>query len=310
MFGKKKSVTLLLMRDTLRVASDDSSVIPYLFPEGAVHEMELVDQVVFEKSLQQFFIQTHLTHTVCRIVLDESFLFWKKQDATTQNEDFFRSIPLPLDQLKTKALSASSQHILIGYNSSLLSSVQRVVHATHNSTSSIDIGPLDDQTPLSGVMNGEIISFPKTTPSLLPYVVGVIVVTALLGVVLYPRPTPQVKQVPVPSPVPSPTPFMLDPTDVRIAVVNGSSKFGEAGKLKTILEKEGYSITSIGTAQTDVKETIISPKKSVPASYLIALTNVLSDRYIISTSSSLLNDDATSSADLIITIGTATAQVP
>lgn len=106
------------------------------------------------------------------------------------------------------------------------------------------------------------------------------------------------------SPKPAtPTPTKaVDRTAYDIEVLNGSGKSGEASKVKTLLTGENFIVSDTGNADRyTYTETIIEAKKTVDKSFLTELKNVLSQDYVVASTSSLLN--SSSPADVVVTVG-------
>ena len=80
----------------------------------------------------------------------------------------------------------------------------------------------------------------------------------------------------------SPTPKEIDLSIYTIQILNGSGVDGEAANAKEGLETAGFTVNSIGNAETnDYSETIIQAKKEVSTEYLEALKALLSESYSI-----------------------------
>ena len=106
---------------------------------------------------------------------------------------------------------------------------------------------------------------------------------------------------------PTPTPVAVDKTKYTIKVLNGSGVPGGAAKLKESLTTDGYTVSSTGNASTsDYTNTEISAKVAVDAAFISALRTELSKSYVVS--SNLVALPAQAATDIIVTIGSQTAQ--
>ncbi len=114
-----------------------------------------------------------------------------------------------------------------------------------------------------------------------------------------------------PSPSPTsepatPTPAKVDLSAYSIKVLNGSGTTGEAAKAKTMLEGKGFTVGSVGNADTsDYTKTEISVKKSVNQAYINALITALKDMYSVN---SVVNTSSSQSTDVVVTIGSGPAK--
>jgi len=117
-----------------------------------------------------------------------------------------------------------------------------------------------------------------------------------------PSPTPMIQVTPAPSPSPSPTPEPLpDLTEMKINILNGSGKIGEAGKVGDLLEEAGFEAITIGNASRfDYEETIIEAGKSVSPKVVSLVKETLSDSYEVTIGNSL---ETNTKYDLVITVG-------
>lgn len=119
-----------------------------------------------------------------------------------------------------------------------------------------------------------------------------------------PSPTPAEEIIPIePTPVVSPTPSAspIPLNKYTVSVLNGSGKIGEAGKVKTILEKAGFKVSYTGNAESfDLDETTIQVKDTVTADAVKKLEDSLKSTYEVTVGEAL---DAKSKYDIIITVG-------
>ena len=108
-------------------------------------------------------------------------------------------------------------------------------------------------------------------------------------------------------PTPTPSPEQTKPSSYSIKVLNGSGISGEAAKVKALLEKESYTVSSVGNADSStVSETIIQAKNSISKNWLDAIKKVLSQTYTVSSDVQALSEDET--VDVIITAGSKKAE--
>lgn len=108
---------------------------------------------------------------------------------------------------------------------------------------------------------------------------------------------------PTPTVMPQPT-KAVNLTQYEIKILNGSEVSGEAGRQKESLEKEGFTVSSIGNAATsNYKETIIQAKKEVDKDFLDKLKSVLELSFIVGDSEELSSD---ADSDVIVIIGSQT----
>lgn len=99
----------------------------------------------------------------------------------------------------------------------------------------------------------------------------------------------------------TPTPVELKKSDLKISIENGSGKSGVALEAKQLLEGLGYKIEKTGNAKAyNYQETEISIKES-KKSYLKSLSESLSEKYSVSTASSIL--DEANQFDTIVIVG-------
>jgi hypothetical protein len=120
-------------------------------------------------------------------------------------------------------------------------------------------------------------------------------------------PTPSVA--PVASEVPSasnaptlaPTSTPTTVSSLKVSVLNGSGKVGEAGKVKALLEKAGFSVGSTGNASAfSFTDTQIQVKSTVSADATAKLKDSLKGSYPVVDGKAL---DAKSQFDIIVTVG-------
>lgn len=106
---------------------------------------------------------------------------------------------------------------------------------------------------------------------------------------------------PSPTVVPSPT-ITIDLTKYEIKVLNGSEVDGEAGRQKSSLETEGFTVSTVGNADnSDYTDTVIQAKKEVEKDFIAKLKSVLEDSFTVGDTESL-SDSA--STPVVIILGT------
>lgn len=125
-----------------------------------------------------------------------------------------------------------------------------------------------------------------------------------------PNPTPAYSQKPEATPVASesakpsasPSSSPLSVSSLKVNILNGSGKIGEAGKAKTLVEKKGFKVASVGNANTfNFTDTIIQAKASVPEASIKLMQEAISASYIVKVGDKL---DSKNTYDIIITVGT------
>jgi hypothetical protein len=145
---------------------------------------------------------------------------------------------------------------------------------------------------------------------------GIFLLGAILGGVIFyqkgvstnstdstPAPVTSVEPTVAPTSSPSAT---VDVSKVDVAVFNGSGIAGEAGKVKTILEDAGFTVTSTANAATyDYTKTIIKAKDTVDPSVITKLTSTLSESYEVGDNQTL---SSTSTTDIQIVVGSSKAE--
>jgi len=99
---------------------------------------------------------------------------------------------------------------------------------------------------------------------------------------------------------PTPTEIPIDLTKYSIKVLNGSEIEGEASKLKSSLEEEGFKVSSVGNAtESSFLKTVISAKTEVDKAYLEKLKTFLLKTYKLSDVKEL-KDSADDDVEIII----------
>ena len=145
---------------------------------------------------------------------------------------------------------------------------------------------------------------------------GIFLLGAILGgVVFYQKgintinvtesPTPVATATPTATPTASPS-AKVDVSKFDVAIYNGSGIAGEAGKVKTLLEDAGFSVTSTGNAATyDYTKTIIKAKSTVDATVLKMVKDALSKSYVVGDNQTL---SSSSTTDIQIVVGSSKAE--
>lgn len=104
-----------------------------------------------------------------------------------------------------------------------------------------------------------------------------------------------------PTEEPLPTEEEVDLKAYKIQVLNGTEVAGEAGKLKTALEKAGYEVAGTGNAdKTTYTKTIVQAKESVKSGFLSKLKSELENTYELGTDEILKDDNDN---DVVVIIG-------
>lgn len=161
------------------------------------------------------------------------------------------------------------------------------------------------------------ISIHKNKPftPILVWAVVTIFVAVLTGVVLFftakktspmklfTRPTPQPKadQPLAGTPTPTPTPKAIDKTSFKIQVLNGGGTVGAAGKMKTALEDNGYTVSGTGNADEYTYTATEIHGKSTMVDAIAHLQADLKGTYTLGTVAADL--PASSSADVQVIVG-------
>lgn len=133
--------------------------------------------------------------------------------------------------------------------------------------------------------------------------------TFLIGIFVYKQGLNKVTEVnvvtltPTPTIIPEPT-IAVDLTKYQIKILNGSKVDGEAGRQKTNLEVEGFTVSSIGNAaNSDYTKTIIQAKEAIELAYLNKLKSVLEESFVVGETEELPED---ADSNVIIIIGSET----
>lgn len=135
----------------------------------------------------------------------------------------------------------------------------------------------------------------------------IIVLVLLAGVFAYKQGISKKEKInvvsvsPAPTIEPSPT-ITIDLAKYEIEIQNGGGISGEAGRQKTSLEEEGFTVSSIGNADnSDYTDTIIKAKKTVSQAFIDKLKSVLGNTFTVG-AVKILSEDA--STPVVVIIGT------
>lgn len=109
------------------------------------------------------------------------------------------------------------------------------------------------------------------------------------------------KPIPTPTPTLTPTPVVtLNREDLKVEVLNGGGTPGAAGKMKTLLEEKGYTVTSVGNTDEYTYEQTEIIVKSDKEAYLSLLAEDLKSDYTIGTTAATLDENASADAQVIV----------
>lgn len=154
-----------------------------------------------------------------------------------------------------------------------------------------------------------------------PYVLlagGVALLVALIGGGLVisqrafaPQPSPTPLPTAIPSPTPEPTPeatqsAVLKPEDLQdysVQILNGSGVAGEAGKVLTLLETEGFTTIATGNAENfDYEKTEVHLAQGVDDQLFEVVERALGDQFTVTRYPTPMTDQA--EYDIVIIVGT------
>ncbi len=122
-----------------------------------------------------------------------------------------------------------------------------------------------------------------------------------------PIPSPTITPEPSATPKQTPESEEIDLSQYKISVLNGSGKIGEASKVSSLLEENGFKVENIGNASRyDFENTVLQTKKQTPQSVVVLLKKALSSIYLVEIDSKNLPES--SEFDFIITVGSKLAQ--
>ena len=106
---------------------------------------------------------------------------------------------------------------------------------------------------------------------------------------------------PTPTIMPEPT-KAIDFTKYEIKILNGSGVDGEASRQKENFEKEGFTISSVGNADSsEHTDTIIKAKEEIDKDFLDKLRSVLGSIFTLG-ETEILSEDATT--PIVVILGT------
>lgn len=138
-------------------------------------------------------------------------------------------------------------------------------------------------------------------------IVFIIAIILLIGIFIYKQGIFKTTDISVttPSPLSTSTPEPTrepDLTKFEIEIQNGSEVAGEAGRQKTGLEAEGFTVSSIGNADnSDYTDTIVKAKAEVDKAFVDKLKTVLESSFSSVTEEELSED---SLVPVIVILGT------
>ena len=119
---------------------------------------------------------------------------------------------------------------------------------------------------------------------------------------------PTVAPTKAPEPTATPTPEPVDLAEYTIVILNGSGISGRAGGAQSSLTTAGFTVSSIGNAQTtDYTTTQITVKQSVPEEYVTQLVTELEKLYTLE-KPSRIPDDSSQTSDVVVTLGSQDAK--
>ena len=107
-----------------------------------------------------------------------------------------------------------------------------------------------------------------------------------------------------PTLVPEPTKAKIDLSKYPIKILNGSGISGEASRQKDNLEGEGFTVASIGNADSsDYTDTIIQAKEEVDKDFIAKLKSVLEKSFVVGEIEELPQD---ADSDVVVILGSET----
>lgn len=113
---------------------------------------------------------------------------------------------------------------------------------------------------------------------------------------LFTSPTPTSTSTPIPSPIPA----ELKKDAITVEVLNGSGVAGVAGKMKTLLEEKGYTVSDTGNADNYKYKNTEIIVKAGKEGYIKLLEEDLQGAYTIGTSAATLEEDAKADVHVIV----------
>jgi hypothetical protein len=113
-------------------------------------------------------------------------------------------------------------------------------------------------------------------------------------------PTPSVTATPSATPTSSPA-GEVDLSEFKVSVLNGSGKIGEATKVKNLLVKAGFTVSSTANAASfDFTNTVIQTKADVSDTVVEMVKEALKGNYTVEVGDPLA---ASSTYDIVVTVG-------
>lgn len=190
-----------------------------------------------------------------------------------------------------------------------------VVEDSVNEPSKTDYNDPEHKPIITPLTQGDLVSNENGSSSKLPlflmFILGLVVGVLLAGGGMYYKyqmmtsasPTPEpVVETPTPTPSPTPEP-VVDVSTLKVQVLNGSGKAGEANKVKALLEKGGFKSVVVDNAKKyDFTTTEISLKPNAPTKIYTHIYEALKSDYKVKESVEQLPSD--SKFDAVITVGT------
>lgn len=171
-----------------------------------------------------------------------------------------------------------------------LPSEETVASASGQTTSP----PLDAPSPSDAAPKKETFLHTKKGKIWVAFFGALIVTAFVIGLFIFKKSVTKSNEEKQRSSVPSPTPAEESPispvptqeeVDISahtIEILNGSGIAGEAARVKTALEQEGFTVVSIGNAdQSDYENTMIQTKKDSPQAFIGMLKSVLEKTYVL-----------------------------
>ncbi len=121
-----------------------------------------------------------------------------------------------------------------------------------------------------------------------------------------PTPTPEFT---APQEQPTATPEVApDISKFKVKVLNGTPVAGLAGKMKTVLETAGFTVSGTGNADTkEYQQVEVQAKSSVPASVVSKLKDEISKTYTVGSDKTLADSDEN---DIVVILGTKSQPTP
>lgn len=150
----------------------------------------------------------------------------------------------------------------------------------------------------------------KPVSSILVWAIVTIVVALLTGGILFAaakktspmklfaRPTPTPTS--TPTPTPTPTPAAVDKKTFEIKVLNGGGTPGAAGKMKTLLEDKGYTVSGTGNTEEYTYTTTEIHGKETMKDAIANIESDIKDAYTLGTVAADLPASASAAVEVIV----------